>query len=308
VTKHVPFLAVALLLLCGCKDEHKRRLAAEPVYSKQYRAATSIAIVTLSETNIPTSGKIQLVVDVHAPAGDEVEFPEIADLVAPFSVAEGYAEPVQYLPNGQQLHRRAWTLVPGLPGETLFQPLEIQAGKENIETDPIKIAVTSRLPADVDAYEIKDIAKPVLLLPEDTKRQRLKYFLLAFSGCTALIALAAHWRRRPKRIEVVPPDTAAFRALENLPEDALSRIDETRRILLEYLDQQFNIPTAGKTTGEIIRVIPKYPLLGRRITLVDFLTTNDLIRFSGRIPEGYPEEAVDYVREFVKETTEALCD
>ncbi len=306
--KHAPFFTAALLLLFGCKEKQARQSATEPVYSKQYREATFLAIVTLSETNIPTSGKIQLVVDVHAPAGDEVVVPEIGGLVEPFTVAEGYAEPVQFLPNGQQLHRRVWTLVPGLPGEVLFQSLEIQAGKETIATDPVRIAVTSRLPADVEAYEIKDIAQPIELLPEDARRERLRYYLLAFSGCMALIALATHWIRRPKKVEVVPPDVAALQALENLPQDALSRIDMARRVLLEYLDRQFNIPTAGKTTGEIIRGIPKYPLLGRRITLVDFLTTNDLIRFSNRIPEGYPEEAVDYVRKFVKETTEALCD
>lgn len=302
--------ASVALLLAGCREEAVRREAAtaEPAYSRQYRQAAATVIVSLSSTNIPTAGKIRLMVDVHAPPGAEVMVPEAGSAVDPFRVSDGYAEPVQYLPNGKHLHRRVWTLIPALPGDTVFQPLEIQAGTETIKTLPVTVGVTSLLPNDVEAYEIKDIAAPIEMLPEEKKRQQLKFFLLGFSATMAIAAWLVSIVRRPKKIAVLPPPEAALRALDSLPDDALSCIDETRRILLEYLEDQFQVPTAGKTTGEIIRNIPKYPLLGRRIKLVDVLTTNDLVRFSNRIPEGYVDDFVGYVRSFVEESSEALCD
>ncbi|WP_372807120.1 hypothetical protein, partial [Pontiella sp.] len=112
----------------------------------------------------------------------------------------------------------------------------------------------------------------------------------------------------PRKTQELSPQEAARQALDRLPEDELARIDEARRILLEFLDRQLKIPTAGKTTGEIIRNIPKYPLLGRRVTLVDKLTANDLVRFSNRIPDGYADSLVEYVRGFVEETMEEPCD
>lgn len=307
--KRVVYFAVPLLLFCGCKDETIRSAAtSEPVYSRQYRQASATVIVSLSETNIPTSGKIRLMIDVHAPVDAEVAIPEIGTFTEPFTVVEGYAEPVQLLPNGKQLHRRVWTLVPGLPGATDFQALEIGAGPESVETEPIAVSVSSLLPRDVESREIKDLAAPAALLPEQKKRQRVNYILFAVAASMAIAAGLVSLLRRPKKAIIVPPDTAALQALENLPDGAAFRVDATRRILLEYLERQFHIPTAGKTTGEIIRTIPGYPLLGRRIVLANFLTASDLVRFSNRIPEGYAEGAVEYVRGFVKETTEALCD
>lgn len=299
-----------LVAVSGCKEKATRRTAAndEPAYSEQYREASTTVIVSLSETNIPSSGKIQLMVDVHAPTDAEVLIPEIGNLIAPFRVADGYTEPVQFLPNGKHLHRRVWTLVPALPGTVVFQPLEIQVETETIKTQPVAVSVTSLLPEGIEAYEIKDIAKPVELLPEEKKRQRLKYILLGFSAAMAISAWLVSIVRRPKKVEVLSPSEEALRALDDLPVDAMACIDETRRILLQYLENQLHIPTAGNTTGEIIRAIPKYPLLGRRITLVDSLTTNDLVRFSNRIPKGYVDDFANYVRIFVEETSEALCD
>lgn len=299
---------MALFLLAGCKEEAVRQEFSEPVYSAQYRQASTTVIVSLSATNIASSGQIRMMIDVHAPEGSDVVVPELGGLVVPFSVGDGYSEPVQFLPNGKLLHRRVWILLPGLPGETVFQPVEIQVGSDAVKTKAVNVSVSSLLPAGIEKPEIKDIVAPVELLPEEKKRQQIKYILLAFSGSVAFLALVLHWMSRPKRRVVLAPDEAALQALGTLPEDALARIDETRRILIEYLERQFEIRTAGKTTGEIIRNIPKYPLLGRRIRLVNELTTNDLIRFSNRIPERYTEEFADYVRWFVEETTEALCE
>ncbi|WP_372808753.1 hypothetical protein [Pontiella sp.] len=296
--------------LCGCREKSVRQsgAGAEPVYTKQYRQAAETVIVSLSETNLSTSGRIRLTIDVHAPEGEDVVIPEIEDAIAPFTVEESHTEPVRFLPNGKHLHRRVWTLDPGLPGQTQFQALEILAGPETLKTDPVAVTVSSLLPENLETPEIRDIAAPIEWLPEEQARLRIRYILLAVSGLIALSVLVARMVRRPRKTQELSPQEAARQALDRLPEDELARIDEARRILLEFLDRQFQIPTAGKTTGEIIRTIPKYPLLGRRVTLVDKLTANDLVRFSNRIPEGYADSLVEYVRGFVEETMEVPCD
>jgi hypothetical protein len=303
-------LAIIFPLLSGCnKEAGQSAVAAEPKLSQQYRQGPVTVIVSASETNIPTSGKIQLMVDVHAPADTEVIFPEIGNLIEPFSIADGYAEPAQTLPNGKQLHRRVWILVPGLAGKAVFQSLEVQAGTRSIKTKPIAVAVESLLPQGLETLEIRDIQLPATLLPEQKKQQQRWIFVLSGLSAVIFLTLIIKLIRRPKKIIVIPPYEIAIQALENLPEDPLARLQELRSILLAVVEAAFNIPTIGKTTAEIIPAIPKFPLLGRRGPLVDFLENSDLIRFSNRMPDGYVESAEEYVRRFTDEMKkEGLCD
>jgi hypothetical protein len=297
-------------LASGCSKETTRQTSAtEPVLSRQYRSGSALVVFSVSETNIPTSGKIQLMMDVHAKPETEVSFPEIEPSIKPFTVAETYLEPVQSLPNGKQLHRRVWQIVPKLPGSTTFQPLAIKVRGASVHTEPITVQVVSQLPNELETHEIKDIAASAALLPQQKTQQRFLFALLIFVGTLALVLSVFGIIRRPKKVIILPLHEVAFRSLDNLPEDALSRLQETRRILLAYMEGYFNISLAGKTTDQIIPVIPELPLSGHRAELAEFLTTNDLIRFSNRIPEGYIEKAEEFVRRFITETTEENpCD
>ncbi|VGO22372.1 hypothetical protein [Pontiella sulfatireligans] len=302
-------LFVAIPFLSGCSPEKAETAgASEPALSRQYRKGSATVIVSASETNIPTSGKIHLMIDVHAPPNAAVVFPEIEYFIEPFSVVDGYAEPVQILPNGKHLHRRAWVLVPNLPGESIFQPLEIQVGTASVATEPIAVQVTSLLPAGIEAFEIKDIAGPAELLPEQEKQQRLGLILLGFAVIATFLTLLINLIHRPKVEIVLAPHEAAFQALENLPEDELDRIQTLTEILLAFIGGRYRIPTAGKTINEILPHLPKPQLLGRREPLEGFLTTGEQIRFSNKVPDGFADELENYVRSFVDAVKEVPCD
>jgi hypothetical protein len=301
-------IATIALLIIGCSKEVDEQTAtSEPALSRQYRHESVTVIISVSKTNIATSGKIQLMLDVQVPPGTSVGFPEIDPFIEPFTIFESYSEPMRTLPNGKTLHRLVWQLAPSLSGETLFKPLEIGVGTVLIKTEPILIGVSSLLPKGLDAFEIRDIAAPANLLPEQRKQQRLWLILLATSLAIALTLISFRLRRRTKPEVVVPPHVIAFHALENLPDEPLLRLDTLLRILLDYIGTIYGIPMAGKTNKDILQAIPRSPLLGHRDKLVRFLETSEQVRFSHMLPDLFVEESEQYVRRFVEDTKEETC-
>jgi len=295
--------------MTGCsKETVKQASSSEPVLSRQYRQGSVTVILSASETNIPTAGKILLLIDVHAPPAAEVVFPDIEYSVAPFSVADGYGEPIQVLPNGKQLHRRVWTLVPSLPGETVFPPLEISADSISVKTEPIRVRVTSLLPPGMDTFEIKDIAEPAALLPEEKQKQMLWLILAATAGAIALLILIIKRICRPKKMIIPAPHEAAFHALENLPGSTLERIHALTEVLLAFIGGRFKLPTSASTVSEILPLLPQAIPPERYDPLEKLLLDSEQIRFSNRVPAGFADELEHYVRSFVEDMKEAPCD
>ena len=307
--KFVPILLLTGILAGCSKKNDQQQSFSEPVYSKQYRHHSTTVIITLSETNLPTSGSIQLMIDVHVPAGIGVIFPELGNFIHPFSEADGYAEPIQPLPNGKRLHRRVWKLTPGLSGDHTFQSMEILAGPNTIKTDPINIHIESLLPIGIDSFEIKDIAAPSALLPEEQHRHQLIQILSVSAGALIFLALGILLiRRRPQPEIPLSPHETAWRALENLPEDELEKIRALHTILLQFIGAYLNVPTAGKTLNEIISKLPRPVLLGQRHPLEDHLNASEQTRFSHKISAGFSAELEQYIRNFIQKNPEVPCD
>lgn len=293
----------AALLGCSEKTE-KSESFAEPAYSKQYREHSVTAIVTLSETNIPTSGRIRLMIDVHAPAHSEVILPDLGNAVDPFTVDNrgNYTEPVQILPNGKHLTRRVWSLVPGLAGTNEFQSLEIHAGAETVKTQPVRVTVESLLPPGTDSFEIKDIAEPITLLPEQEKKRRSIYTVLGVLFGLIIVFLLISRLRKPKAVQLVLPHEAAFQSLESLPEDPVEKIHKINRILRSYYEARFGIPMIGKTLVEISGFLDDEEI-------IPFLERCEDLRFANKVPTGFTDEAEQFVRNYIERTLEVpSCD
>ncbi len=304
---NIKLLLCSLLLLTGCLPEKKSPSASfvEPVYSQQYRKGAITARVTLSETHIPTAGKIQLTIEVHGPADLEVTLPNLAAQIAPFTLVHRNLEPVvRSLPNGRFLYRWEWTLVPALPGTISFQPLEILAGATTIEIPPLTIHVVSLLPEGLEHLEIKDITAPLELLPEEAQRKQFGQIAAAILGVLILFLLLRVLIRRSKRIAQHSPHENAVQALENLSTDPLEKIQQLNEILLAFIEESFQIPLAGKTLKEVIQALPKKVFLGRRQPLEEYLSANEHARFSQRISTDFPKNFEAFVRQFISETPE----
>lgn len=298
-----------VLLLAGCsKEPAEQATVFEPALTRQYRRDSTTIIVSLSETNITTAGKILLMLDVHVPADLETVVPEILDLIEPFTVADRYSEPIQALPNGKQLHRHVWVLVPGLPGAYRFLPLEINVGSVSIRTEPVHIGVASLLPADIDGFEIKDISAPETRLPEEKRRNRMGLVLTGTALSIIVLALGIKIFRRPRQTILPSPSEEAFQALNQLPADELSRIQALTGILLAFIERRLQVGTTGKTLNEIIPSLSEELLPNRKEPLIQLLRSSEQVRFSNRVPCGFGAELEAFIRSFIEELEEVACD
>lgn len=293
------FLPIIALILFGCSEKVVETSSfSEPAYSKQFREDSLTVIVSLSETNIPSSGKITAMIDVHIPDGVEPAVPSMGNFISPFTVGDSYTEPLQTLPNGKKLHRRVWILLPSLPGETIFQSLEVSAGVESIKTEPISIKVTSLIPEGTEELAIRDIAAPIELLPAQEKKRRSIYTALGALLILGLIPFVIYLLRKPKIETLVLPHETAFQSLENLPGDSVERIHELNHIFRAYHEARFRFPMIGKTVVELSVVLED-------TEIISFLERCDNIRFSNKVPEGFAQEAEQFVRSYVENTMEA---
>lgn len=291
-------LPVMALLLFGCSEKAAETESdANPAYSRQYRSGSLTAIVSLSETNIPSSGKITAAVEIHTPAGIEPVVPNLSSFIDPFSVADGYGEPAQKLPNGRIRRRLVWILVPALPGGTVFQPLEIRAGGEQIKTEPIPVRVTSIIPAGLDEPDFRDIAGPMELLPEQQQKRRAAYTVIGSVLVLCLIPILLVLFRRRQPPAAVLPREDALRALAALPENPVERIHECSRIFRVYYEARFGTPIMGRTAVELAALLED-------MEMIRFLEQCDAVRFSNRVPPGFAAEAELFVRQYIEKNRE----
>jgi len=308
VSRWIKTLYIGIPLACllsGCLKEPEHQTTTEPVLTQQVRQESVTVIVSVNETNIATTGKVQLMLDVHAPPGTEVAFPEVGYLIEPFTISGSYTEPQQTLPNGKILHRRVWQLIPSLPGDVDFKPLEISAGNATIMTGPISVSVRSILPEGLEGFVIKDIAAPTALLPEQEQQKRLGLLLLGSVIALVLIVSGIRASRTTKTIVVIPPHEIAFQSLEKLQTDnpdPVPYIHELNRILRSYLNGRLNIHALESTSGELAQVLD-HP------ELIRFLADCDHIKFAHAVPSGFTDTALDFVRSYIEDTRkEEPCD
>ena len=309
MSRWIKTLYVGIPLACflsGCSEDPDHQItASEPVLTQQVRQDSITVIISVSETNTATTGKVQLMLDVHTPDDTVVVFPDIGPLVEPFSIAGSYTEPQQTLSNGKVLHRIVWQLVPHLPGKVVFKPLEVSAGATTITTDPIAISVRSILPEGLEDFSIKDIAASATLLPEQEQKKRLGLILSGLAIATSLIIAGTRFNRKSKPVVAVPPHESAFRSLEKLLTDNLEPIpyiQEINHILRSYMNGRFNIPALESTSREIASMLD-HP------ELAQFLSDCDHIKFAHAVPAGFTDTALEFVRSYIEDTKEEdPCD
>lgn len=301
----LPFLLVAVLFLFGCgRKERSPDPQSEPAYTRQYRNGPATLIASLSETNLPAWRRLYLQLDVHAQNGSSVEFPDLEMQLEAFTVLDAYTEPPQLLPNGRQLFRKTWVLAPSTAGKTTLPAMEATAGGITLHTESISMDVTSMLPPDATKLEIRDIAPPIAALPQQEKQRKAWIIAVSLFIGMALAYLLAKTLKRKRATEQPTAHETAEAALRDLPEDPVQCIHAVASILKTYLEQRHGLPLAGKTVDECIPLLPER----RRDELADFLKTSEQVRFSNKVPDGYVDEAIQLVRDYVQETKEEACD
>ena len=136
---------------------------------------------------------------------------------------------------------------------------------------------------------VPKLAPPYPELPP-TFWERYGVTTLALSLAGILIAvLIVRLVRRPKHVEVLPPEVQARRALEALRPQAEdgAALSQISRILRVYLRATFELPPDELTTTEFCRVLANHEKIGAELAaaLSDFLRHCDEHKFSARRPE-----------------------
>lgn len=299
-------LSALLLVLAGCGRQEVSSAEHAPQFSRQYRQGSMTVGYSISETNMASSGEIQLMLTVQAPRGADVVFPDIGKQVESFLVSGSRAEPMQNLTDGQCLLRQVWELVPAQAGNAVVPPLEVIAGVPSIKTDPVSIWIASILPPDLETFEIKDIAAPVSMLSEQERQRRLWLIVLGVTVGAVVVGAGLRLYWKFKIDCTVSPRAAALQALDALEvqnPEPVPFVHELSRILRNYLNARFHIPALESTSSELA------PMLDNP-ELVRFLAECDDIKFAHVVIHDFIPVAVGFVRSYIDATTpsEDLCD
>jgi hypothetical protein len=144
------------------------------------------------------------------------------------------------------------------------------------------------------------------MLPGQERKRRIWLFLAGAGAVAASILLIIRKRKAQPLAPPVPAHVTALNALDALPEEETQRAHQIARILTEYLGNRYRLPTEGKTSREIIPLVPDE----HKADLSKFMEGGEQIRFSNRIPDGYTCNAEAFVRTFIETTTseEEPCD
>jgi hypothetical protein len=300
--RHLILFSSGLLMLCSCSRQPAASSEVKrPDYFRQYRQGAVSVMVSLSETNLPATGKIQAGIEVRAPADSTVLIPELANFAEGLHAIDGYTEPPQRLPNDRQLIRRVWVFIPERSSKAVVNSLTIEVDSETIETDPVRIGIVSHLPGGTAAFAIKDIASPAATLPSQDNRSRSLYTVIGALLVLGLIPFIVRLSRPSRTAAASLPHETALLDLDQLPEDEVERIHELNRIFRTYYEARFNIPMVGRTVIEILPVLDN-------ADIIHFLERCEEIRFSGKVPDGFAADAEHVVRSFVETTQEVPCD
>jgi len=272
--------------------------------------------VAVGRKEITIAEHVDLLVETKARDGYVAELPKFGDKLEQFGIVDYSLDPPRLEADGAVVTRRVYELEPFLPGEYIIPPMTATFRQEgdsvlhSLQSDTLKVAVLSILPADMAELELKDIAPP-----ESLPAGRLWIYITAaalVAGAAAALLIMRARRRRETLARALPPHEIAFMRLEKLLAEGL--IDQKRYaeftervsdILRHYIEDRFGLKAPERTTEEFIveagKGLPVDP--DRKGMLKDFLTHCDMVKFAAFEPGAEDvKKSFETCRDFVETT------
>ncbi|MDH4136113.1 MAG: BatD family protein [Anaerolineae bacterium] len=235
-----------------------------------------------------------------------VDFPQLGSAWGDFEVLS--QRPLRPgTSQGRVITGKEYVITAFTVGEHTTPPLRVsyldsQGRTQEVETDPIRITVTSVLSGTegvTSTLDIRDL-KPQAELPRD-------WSLLPWAGLAGLAAALALpsllWflTRRRKRagaaaptavVDLRPPEQIAYEELERIAGLKLieqSRFKEyytlTADCLRRYAEGIYGVPAMDRTTEEFHAALWRARVDGQQVRLLkDFLAESDLVKFAKYVP------------------------
>lgn len=314
-------IVAAAVVVGGCNPQSAPQETAAPTIDVSRTTQNGPVQVTVDadRTSAQIAERVEMTLDVRAPQGVAIRFPESADAMGEFDVMK--VSDQLDIPDGEE---RRWTRTYELEslasGEHVIPAIDVHftdrrsgaAVADVVQSEPIEMQIVSVLEGQADPLAFRDIKGEVeIAAPTESDRTWIAYSLGGgFALALAAIGLVV-WQRRRNNLSPAERALAELNELEQsellqqglVEEFYCSLTDIVRR----YLERQFAIDAPLLTTEEFLAAMQHERALDAtyRESLGEFLTVADMVKFA-RFEPGSSEatETIDVARQFVTSTAE----
>ena len=270
---------------------------------------------SFDRTRATIGDRITLILDVDAPEGSEIAFPDLKTHLGGLTLKTSGEEKPKPLQNGW-VRRSLWAVLTAYevkPYGVAPIPVAVRlpsGDKVTLQTLPLFVEVASVLKEGETMTDIRDIKGPVSL--PGLRLGRRAWSVLCLLGFLLIgIFLWLRGKARPKPVPALAPHLAALQALDRIEAMGLDQKDVKEYyflvsgILRRYLEDRFGLRAPEQTTEEFLGVVINNHLLqeAQKTLLKSFLEHCDLVKFAKYAPKR--EEAAwifKTARDFIDRT------
>ncbi|UCD75934.1 MAG: hypothetical protein JSV91_03240 [Phycisphaerales bacterium] len=285
--------------------------------------------VRADRSEVSVGDAIEMLVEVVAEPGVDVEMPVLEDTLSPFEVRDRRTPPD--IPDGD---KRRWThqytLCTFDSGDLEIPPLTVRFTDRRVRSDdeesqgepvssdlvsePVRIHVDSALAAEFDPAAYRDI-KDAVDVPVD-RQFPYTWAIVIGAALIILIILTLILLRRRKTAEAapvaLPAHVWALGQLDGLADERLLQRGSIQEfyfrlssIVRQYIERRFALMAPERTTDEFLREAGRSQALRgeHKNMLAGFLRAADMVKFALHMPpveEG--DSAMVAARSFIEQT------
>jgi hypothetical protein len=274
--------------------------------------------IALSRRELTIADRVDLLIETRAREGYVTVLPRFGDKLHEFGIVDYKSDPPRLEDDGTVVTARRYELEPFLSGEYVIPPMTVTFHEEGdttlhyLESDTIKVTVSSILPEDQAELEIREITGPADI-PADYRRVLIVGAALLTAAAVVVFFL---WRRskriRQAYVRAVPAHEKAFARLERLLAERL--VEEGRYaeftarvsdILRLYIEDRFGLHAPERTTEEFLAEAGSGLAVDdeKKSILERFLLHCDLVKFAALEPTAEEVKGTfETCRDFVDAT------
>jgi hypothetical protein len=321
----VALLLTCVLALTSCSDKQESPAAdKETGIHKNFERGPVAVAIDIDKKEISIADQLNLTISVTAEEDYEVQLPRFGDKLEQFGIVDYQTSQPELIADNKLRTKRSYVLEPFLSGEYTIPPMKIVFKEKDIEdvkeheleTEEIKINVTSLLPEKVADLKIHEIRPPVEL-PHPKRGWIWAVSILSVVVITSVVSLLIWLRNRRQTEEIAVSILAhelAYDQLEALiAEDLIAKgevklfFSKVSDILRHYIENRFGLHAPEQTTEEFMEEVKTSDYLSAnyRPLLQKFLRYCDLVKFAEHQPAREDiQNTFDSCKAFIEQTQE----
>ncbi len=290
-------LSAAAFFSCGGEDVAAPEKKWE--IDRDFRRGPVDLRIAVSRKELSIADRVELLIETRAREGYVTKLPRFGDKLHEFGIVDYRSSSPRLVGDGTVVTSRTYELEPFLSGEYIIPPMTVTFHEEGdttlhyLESDTIRVIVTSILPADQAELKIREITGPAELPAGYGKTLLIGAAILAVAAAMAFLFWKRFRRMKEIAIRAVPAHEKALALLERLLAEGL--VEEKRYaeftarvsdILRSYIEDRFGLRAPERTTEEFLAEagggldvdMEKKSILER------FLVHCDLVKFAALEP------------------------